>query len=58
MEKDEAIKSLKEILSEPLIWYEKNKDDQGLIYDDSYTWFSHLSRGDCQAILEILSKVI
>ena len=48
---------LKMIFKDALKWYEQNKLDKDLIYDESYHQFNNLDRGDCEDILKILSEL-
>lgn len=46
---------IRRLFREPLEWYEKNKDDEGLIYDEAVIEFTKLSRGHYQEFLKLLS---
>lgn len=49
------INDLRFILSDQIDWYEKNKHDEDLLYDEMIEKFSDLSRGDYLRIIEILA---
>ena len=58
MNDDEKITNLKVILAPALAWYKKALAEEGedYVYDMAYERFSDLRRGDCEQILNILSK--
>ncbi len=60
---EDKLNKLRNILSSQLEWYkemlieeEADEIDGSYIYDTAYERFNDLSRGDFQAILEILTK--
>jgi len=46
------------LFRDPLKWYENNKTDKDLVYDECFIEFTLLSRGHYQEILKVLSKEI
>lgn len=37
-------------------WFNKNHNDEDLIYDEAWSEFMELSRGSCAEILKLLAK--
>lgn len=54
MTEKQTIKKLKELLKEPLKWWDANRADDGLLYDDSCAHISELDRGALYEILKVL----
>lgn len=47
---------LKRILYREIDWFKSKLPDEDFLYDESWTQFIGLSRGECCEILKILSK--
>jgi len=50
----EIVESLRKLLSKQIAWYEKHIEDEDYLYDETYTQFEDLGRGDFASILSIL----
>lgn len=48
------VEKLREILEPQIKWYEENKKDEGLVYDEMFNQFNDLSRGEYLEIIQIL----
>lgn len=55
MDIDPRIKKLRDILEDQIEWYEKNRSDEGLVYDEMWSEFAGLPRG---AYLEIIETIL
>lgn len=66
MNPEETLKILKELLADPIAWYndcfknflldpEETPDPDGLTYDESWLHISNIPRGNHQEILRLLS---
>lgn len=47
---------IKQLFKDPIKWYEKNKEDEDLVYDEAYIEFNMLSRGHYNEFLKILCE--
>lgn len=54
MNDEVKIEKLRRITKQQIIWYEKNKANEDLVYDEMWNEFSRLSRGDYVEIIKIL----
>lgn len=51
-----AFREIRKLMAKSVRWFNKNHNDEDLIYDEAWSEFMELSRGSCAEILKLLAK--